>query len=143
YLNKQSATIGEVALKVEGLTLPGVFEDISFEVRKGEIVGLGGLVGAGRTEVARAIFGVVPAASGEVYINGERVVIASPPEAIARGLAFVPEDRAVAGIFRTLSVEQNITAAVPKRIAPHGLISGAIERALTSESVRKLSIRLA
>ncbi len=143
YLNKQNATIGEVALKVEGLTLPGVFEDISFEVRKGEIVGLGGLVGAGRTEVARAIFGIAPAASGEIFINGERVAVATPPEAIARGLAFVPEDRALAGIFRTLSVEQNITAAVPQRIAPHGLISGAIERALTSESVRKLSIRLA
>jgi rhamnose transport system ATP-binding protein len=143
YLNKQSAAIGDVALKVVGLTLPGVFEDISFEVRKGEIVGLGGLVGAGRTDVARAIFGVAPAASGEVFVNGRPAAITAPPEAIARGLAFVPEDRATAGIFRTLSVEQNITAAVPKRIAPRGLIRPRLERALTSEAVRKLRIRLA
>ena len=143
YLNKTSAAIGEVALKVENLTLPGVFEDISFEVRKGEIVGLGGLVGAGRTEVARAIFGVAPAASGQVFINGKAVHITAPPEAIAKGLAFVPEDRAVAGIFSTLSVEQNISAAVPGRIAPRGIIRRSIERALVSESVRKLRIRLA
>ena len=75
YMHKQGTTIGDVALKVEKLTLPGVFTDISFEVRKGEIVGLGGLVGAGRTDVARAIFGVAPAASGTVTINGNAVTI--------------------------------------------------------------------
>jgi rhamnose transport system ATP-binding protein len=143
YLHKTRATIGEVALKVENLTLPGVFSGISFEVRKGEIVGLGGLVGAGRTDVARALFGVAPAASGRIFIDGEEVRITDPSQAIARGLAFVPEDRAVAGIFRTLSVEENITAAVPKRIAPNGLIRRAVEKALGAESVQKLRIRLA
>jgi rhamnose transport system ATP-binding protein len=132
-----------VALRVEDLTLPGVFEGISFEVRKGEIVGLGGLVGAGRTDVARALFGVAPASSGRVIVNGNEVSISDPAEAIAQGLAFVPEDRATAGIFRTLPVEQNITAAVPRQIAPSGLIRGAIERRLSSDSVRKLRIRLA
>jgi rhamnose transport system ATP-binding protein len=143
YMHKARATIGEVALKVEHLTLPGVFSDIGFEVRKGEIVGLGGLVGAGRTDVARALFGVAPAASGTVTVNGKQVNITDPSEAIAEGLAFVPEDRAVAGIFRTLSVEQNITAAVPRQIAPGGFIRGAVERALSNDSVRKLRIRLA
>ncbi|MEQ1770842.1 MAG: sugar ABC transporter ATP-binding protein, partial [Devosia sp.] len=71
YMHKTRAQIGDVALKVQGLTLPGVFTDISFEVRKGEIVGLGGLVGAGRTDVARAIFGVARAASGTASINGK------------------------------------------------------------------------
>jgi rhamnose transport system ATP-binding protein len=143
FMHKTRAAIGEVALKVENLTLPGYFADISFEVRKGEIVGLGGLVGAGRTDVARAIFGVAPAESGTVAVNGRTVAITDPSQAIALGLAFVPEDRAAAGIFRTLAVEQNITAAIPGRIAPGGFIRHAMERALASESVRKLRIRLA
>jgi rhamnose transport system ATP-binding protein len=143
YMKKLGATIGDVALKVEGLTLPGVFNAISFEVRKGEIVGLGGLVGAGRTDVARAIFGVAPAASGKVTINGDAGTIKDPAQAIDRGLAFVPEDRAAAGIFRSLSVEQNITAAVPRKIAPRGIINWAIEKTLAQDSVRKLRIRIA
>ncbi len=143
YLHKTRASIGDVALKVEGLTLPGVFTDISFEVRKGEIVGLGGLVGAGRTDVARALFGVAPAMSGTVTIDGKVAMITDPSQAIARGLAFVPEDRAVAGIFRTLSVEENITAAVPGQIAPAGFIRRLVEKALATDSVKKLRIRLA
>jgi rhamnose transport system ATP-binding protein len=143
YMHKREARIGDVALRVDKLTLPGTFSDISFEVRKGEIVGLGGLVGAGRTDVARAIFGIAPAASGTVSVNGKAVAIDDPSDAVALGLAFVPEDRAVAGIFRTLSVEENITAAVPGRIAPRGFIRRAVERALSEESVRKLRIRLA
>ncbi len=143
YMHKHGSTIGEVALKVEGLSKPGLFTDISFEVRKGEIVGLGGLVGAGRTDVARAIFGVAPATSGTVTINGKAVVISAPSQAIELGLAFVPEDRATAGIFRTLSVEENITAAIPGKIAPRGIVRRGIEKALASESVRKLRIRLA
>lgn len=143
YMHKQGTKIGDVALKVEGLTLPGVFDDISFEVRRGEIVGLGGLVGAGRTDVARALFGVAPAASGQVSVNGKPVSIAEPAQAIDLGLAFVPEDRAVAGIFRSLSVEQNISAAVPGKISRFGVIRGRVERALTKASVDRLSIRLA
>jgi len=143
YMHKTRSQIGEAALKVEGLTLPGVFDDVSFTVRKGEIVGLGGLVGAGRTDVARAIFGVAPAASGTVEVDGKRVTISDPSQAIALGLAFVPEDRAVAGIFRTLSVEQNISAAVPAQIAPSGFIRRSVEKLLAEDAVRKLSIRLA
>ncbi len=143
YMHKGKSQIGEVALKVEALSLPGYFENISFEVRKGEIVGLGGLVGAGRTDVARALFGVAPAASGTVWVDGKVVHITDPSQAIREGLAFVPEDRAVAGIFRTLSVEQNISAAVPKLIAPSGIIRRAVEKAMATDSVRRLRIRLA
>lgn len=143
YMHKHSASIGDVALEVENLTLPGRFQDISFQVRHGEIVGLGGLVGAGRTDVACAIFGVQPAESGSVKVDGKPVDIRQPDDAIRLGLAFVPEDRAIAGIFRTLSVEQNITAAVPGKIAPQGIIRRGIERLLAAESVRKFRIRLA
>lgn len=143
YMHKTGAAIGEIALKVEHLTLPGYFTDVSFEVRKGEIVGLGGLVGAGRTDVARALFGVAPAVSGSVVVNGKAVVINEPSQAIALGLSFVPEDRATAGIFRSLAVEQNITAAIPRQIAPGGVIRRALETALATDSVKKLRIRLA
>ena len=143
YMHKPGVVIGDVALKVTNLTKPGLFRDISFEVRKGEIVGLGGLVGAGRTDVARALFGVAPAQSGAIEINGKPAAITDPTHAIQLGLAFVPEDRAQAGIFRTLAVEQNITAAVPGRIAPNGFIRRALERTLARESVANLRIRLA
>ncbi|HEY9011762.1 MAG TPA: sugar ABC transporter ATP-binding protein [Devosia sp.] len=143
YMHKEVANIGEVALEVQGLTLPGVFSDISFAVKRGEIVGLGGLVGAGRTDVARAIFGVAPAESGTIKVHGKPAEIRQPDDAIALGLAFVPEDRAQAGIFRTLSVEQNITAAVPGKIAPGGVIRRAVEKVLAADSVKKLRIRLA
>lgn len=143
YMHKQGTTIGDVALKVENLCLPGVFSNISFEVRKGEIVGLGGLVGAGRTDVARALFGVAPAASGLVSVSGKAVSIFDPAQAIDLGLAFVPEDRAVAGIFRSLSVAQNITAAVPGKISTMGVIGRGAERALAQASVAKLRIKLA
>ena len=143
YMHKQGAQIGEVALRVENLSLPGVFRDISFEVRKGEIVGLGGLVGARRTDVAQALFGITPAASGVVSVNGTAVSITDPSQAIALGLAFVPEDRAAAGIFRSLSVEQNITAAVPGKISWLGVIRHRAEAALAADSVARLRIRLA
>jgi rhamnose transport system ATP-binding protein len=143
YMHKVGTVIGDVALKVEGLGRASLFRDISFTVRKGEIVGLGGLVGAGRTDVARALFGVAPADAGRIEVNGREVRIADPTQAIALGLAFVPEDRAQAGIFRSLSVEHNITAAVPGRIAPQGIIRRAMEKAMVVQSVAKLSIRLA
>jgi rhamnose transport system ATP-binding protein len=143
FLHKTGSTIGDVALKVEGLTLPGVFSDISFTVKRGEIVGLGGLVGAGRTDVARALFGIAAATSGHIEVGSKPVTIHSPSDAIALGLAFVPEDRAAAAIFRTLSVEENITAAVPRRIAPHTFIRRSVERALASDAVKQLRIRLA
>ena len=143
YMHKQGTRIGDVALQVTALTSPGKFHDISFSVRKGEIVGLGGLVGAGRTDVARALFGIAPASSGNIEVNGKPAAITDPTAAIALGLAFVPEDRAQAGIFRTLPVEQNITAAVPRRIAPRGVIRRGIEKLLATQSVARLSIRLA
>ena len=143
YLHGAASKVGEVALSVRRLTLPGRFEDISFDVRKGEIVGLGGLVGAGRTDVARAIFGVVPATSGDIVVDGRPAKIKQPSDAIGLGIAFVPEDRAAAGIFRSLSVESNVTAAVPRQIAPGGIIRRSAEKLLAMQSITKLRIRLA
>jgi len=143
HMRKHTTTIGDTALEVSSLTLPGAFEDISFTLRKGEIIGLGGLVGAGRTDVARAIFGVTPAASGSIRIAGREVSIRQPTDAIELGLAFVPEDRAANGIFATLPIEHNLTAAIPHKIARGGVIRRALERGFSSKAVNDLSIRLA
>ena len=143
YIRKHAATIGETALEVEGLGREGLFRDVGFTLRRGEILGLGGLVGAGRTDVARALFGVAPATEGRISVHGQEVRIADPSDAIRLGLAFVPEDRAGDGIFATLPVEHNITAAIPHRIGPRGVIRRALERVVSQGSVRDLSIRLA
>ena len=140
---ERGARLGPVALEVEGLTRAGAFEDVGLTVREGEIVGLAGLVGAGRTDVARAIFGIAPAERGTIRVRGEPAAIADPADAIALGLAFVPEDRAASGLFGAMSVESNVTAAVPRRIAPRGFIRRSLERALARETVEALSVRLA
>lgn len=143
YMRKHTATIGDTALEVSSLSRPGAFDDISFTLRKGEIIGLGGLVGAGRTDVARALFGIAPATSGQIRINGTLAKIQKPADAIAHGIAFVPEDRAGDGIFATLPVEHNLTAAIPGKIAPKGVIRRRLERGFSRKSVDDLSIRLA
>ena len=143
FMRKHVATIGETALEVSNLSLPGAFEDVSFTLRRGEIIGLGGLVGAGRTDVARALFGVAPAASGQISIGGVSATIHKPSDAIDLGLSFVPEDRAGHGIFATLSVEHNLTAAIPDKVTPNGFISRKLERSISRRAVDDLSIRLA
>src|SRR6185503_12011499 len=100
---------GEPVLDVRGLTLGGVFEDVSFTVRAGEIVALAGLVGAGRSEVARAVFGVDGYDSGAVTVAGKALRPGRPDLAIAAGLALVPEDRRQQGLVMDLSVERNVT----------------------------------
>ena len=94
---KQDAEIGAVVLEARNLNRPPLTRDISFSVRAGEIVGLAGLVGSGRSETAQVIFGVLPAESGEILINGEAVKISRPSEAVAHGIGYVPEDRATRG----------------------------------------------
>ncbi len=143
FLHKEKAAIGETALEVEGLGRAGRFADIGFTLRRGEVLGMAGLVGAGRTDVARALFGIAPADRGRIRVKGREVVITDPARAIGLGLAYVPEDRAAAGIFRSLPVDQNITAAAPGRIARRGVISTAAERAAARGAIEKLRIRLA
>lgn len=109
---KEEVPIGEVMLSVKDLALDGVFSDINFEVRAGEILGIAGLVGSGRTNVAETLFGVTPATSGTIAINGEEAVISSPHQAMLRGLALLTEDRKETGLFLGLSVLENMEIAV-------------------------------
>lgn len=109
--HKEEAEIGEVVLSVRNLCREGKFRDISFDLRKGEILGLAGLMGAGRTEVMESIFGIAGYDSGEIYIKGEKANIKSPKDAIKYRMAFLTEDRKKTGIMSVLSVRDNMTVA--------------------------------
>lgn len=106
---KQEAELGEVLLSVAHLTRKGVFSDVSFEARRGEVLGFFGLVGAGRSEIMRAIFGVDAYDSGTISIEGKPVTIANPVQARRHGLALVPEDRKKEGLALRLSILNNMT----------------------------------
>ncbi len=129
---KQDVKPGEVALKVDHLTHTGIFKDISFELRKGEILGMAGLVGAGRTDVARAIFGVIPPTSGTIQVEGRQVEITSPQQAISLGLAYVPEDRQLHGLITAMNITSNISLPILKQYACRGWLQDKAERRLPS-----------
>ncbi len=114
---------------------------VSFDVRAGEIVGVAGLVGAGRTELARVLFGLTPADCGEIELHGEMVSLGTPAEAIRRGVAYVPEDRRRHGVILDLPVSHNTSLAVHARLFPGGWLRPAKERALTERFVRELGIK--
>ena len=121
----------------------GCVREVSLDLHAGEIVGLAGLVGAGRTELARTIFGITPADSGAIFLGGERVEIRSAPEAVARGIALLPEDRRRHGIILEMSVAANITLASHRRIFPGAWLRPAAERELALAFMRDLAVRAA
>ncbi len=140
---KLPATTGDVRLEVNGLSRRGFFDDVSFAVRGGEIVALAGLVGAGRSEVIRAVFGIDRYDGGEVLVDGRRLTPGSTPAAIAAGLALVPEDRRQQGLVMELSVERNTT--LPRRwsLSRLGLLTGAAERRSAATWTRRLRVKAA
>jgi ABC-type sugar transport system ATPase subunit/ribose/xylose/arabinose/galactoside ABC-type transport system permease subunit len=140
--DKPAATIGATLLKVDRLSLAGQFADVSFEVRAGEIVGLAGLVGAGRTEVAQAIFGARRADAGAVSIAGEVVRLRDPRAAIAHGIAYVPEDRARDGLLLPMSITHNATLASLRDVSSLGFLRPAQERAVADAWRGRLQTRL-
>jgi len=139
---KQPAEIGETALEVRGLTRAGAFRDVSFAVRRGEIVALAGLVGAGRSEVARALFGIDRADAGEVLVRGRRARLASPRDAMRAGLAYVPEDRHDQGLVLDFSVATNVSLPVLDRLSRLlGTVDGRRERTLARDYSERLHLR--
>jgi rhamnose transport system ATP-binding protein len=141
YPPSESAA-GEVVLSLQrvGCAASGVRE-ISFDVRAGEIVGLAGLVGAGRTELARIIFGLTPADAGEILLLGQRVEIRSPQQAVECGIAYVPEDRRRHGVILEMPIAANITMAVHPRLFPGAWLRFGAERALALEFIRDLAVK--
>ncbi len=140
---KTEAAIGEAALSVARLTREGVFTDVSFEVRRGEIVALAGLIGAGRTEVARAIFGIDRWDAGRVSVAGAPLPPASPTAAMAAGVALVPEDRRAQGLVMEMSVERNIGLTQLPALSRFGLISRRRERDRATDWALRLRLKYA
>jgi rhamnose transport system ATP-binding protein len=140
---KQDAVARDVLLEVRGLTRYGVFEGVSFSVRGGEIVALAGLVGAGRSEVMRAVFGVDRYDGGAVMVAGQPLAPASPAAAVAAGMALVPEDRRQQGLVMELSVERNMTLARRRALSRFGLLGRAAERTEATAWTGRLRVRAA
>jgi rhamnose transport system ATP-binding protein len=138
---KQEARIGDVLLEVAGLSSAGVFHDIDFTVRAGEIVGLAGLVGAGRSEVARAVFGVDPYDSGTVTLAGVRIPRRNPTAAMRAGIALVPEDRRKQGLVLDSSVSRNITMAIQRKLSRGGLLTDAAENSAARIWASRLEVK--
>lgn len=126
------ANLGCAACGVSGVTL---------DVRAGEIVGMAGLVGAGRTELARILFGITPADSGEVSLNGEKISISSPREAIAHGIAYVPEDRRRHGVILEMPIAHNMTMAIHPEFFPGSILRFQAESLLAKDFIRDLGIK--
>ncbi|UMG94485.1 sugar ABC transporter ATP-binding protein [Nocardioides sp. TF02-7] len=138
---KTPAEIGEVVLDVRGLTTAGVFHDVSFQVRAGEIVGLAGLVGAGRSEIARAVFGVDAYDEGEVELLGRRVPQRNPRAAIRAGMAFVPEDRRNQGLVTEGSVARNVAAVIRRGLTTAGLLTTRRENRAAGPWAGRLEVK--
>lgn len=138
---KQQVEIGEEVLRVEHLNRQGVLHDISLSLHRGEILGIAGLVGSGRTEMARGIFGADPIDSGDIYIDGTKVNIKSPADAVRSGIAFLTEDRKQQGLVLIHSVQSNITLASLLRFSPNTFINRSSETEAAAQLVASLDIK--
>ncbi|RKF13708.1 sugar ABC transporter ATP-binding protein [Alginatibacterium sediminis] len=137
---KRTHELGDDYLSVRSLN-SGLVKDVSFSLKKGEILGLAGLVGAGRTEIARLIFGADPLKSGEITIDGVTKLINSPHDAIAAGIGLLPEDRKTQGALLTMSISDNVSYSSLDRFSSKGILQPKLERASTQEFVSKLNVK--
>jgi ribose transport system ATP-binding protein len=142
-VTRGDATRGEVLLELSGVTGPHKPENVSFALHRGEVLGLAGLLGSGRSALARVIAGIEPAVAGDIRIKGEKVTIRRPADAIAQGIALVPEARATQGIIPAHSVADNMVMSVVDRISPRGLVERARIREIAEDMIARLSIKTA
>ncbi|MGB1287744.1 MAG: sugar ABC transporter ATP-binding protein, partial [Aggregatilineales bacterium] len=139
---KMESEIKDVVLEVRNLVNEPLTRDISFTVRAGEIVGLAGLVGSGRSETAQVIFGVLPAQSGDIFINGKKVNINHPSEAVKHGIAYVPEDRGSQGLIKEMNIRENGSMSVLDKVSDAlSFININKERQMARDAIQQLSIR--
>ena len=140
---ERDVEIGDVLFEVEGLTKEGVFKDISFSVRAGEVLGVAGLMGAGRTEIMKAIFGCLPYERGKIKIAGEVVRIRTPEEAKRQGIAFITEDRKLEGLMVEDGIGKNISLNNLNLVSKKGILNRSKEVNLIGEAIKKLNVRCA
>lgn len=139
---KREIKTGKEILKVKGLTKKGVFENISFSVKEGEVLGVSGLMGAGRTEIMQAIFGNLPYEKGEIEINQKKVTIKSPQAAIKNGIGFITEDRKTEGLLLEESIETNVALANLDKISSNNtILKRNKENELALKSIKELHIK--
>lgn len=141
YYTRDFLTPGEVVLKCEHISDGKMAKDVSFELRKGEIVGFAGLVGAGRSETMKAIFGLSPNASGDVYVEGKKVTIKTPVDALKHGIALVPENRKEEGLYAVQSVRFNSTIEVLGSFIRHLHVNGAKEEEITQKYIDMMATK--
>jgi rhamnose transport system ATP-binding protein len=141
---KREIPLGDVALELRGVSSRAAgLRDVSLTVRRGEILGIAGLVGSGRTELAETLFGLTPADAGAILIGGRPVSIASPADAIRAGIAYVPEDRRQHGVVLDMSVAANTTLASLQSVSTRGLIDRGAERRVATRFVEQFRIKAA
>lgn len=141
YYPARTNVPGDEIFRVEGFTQPGVFQDISFNLRKGEILGVAGLMGAGRTEIMRAIFGVDPHQSGKLFFEGKEIHIKNPRDAIRQGFGFITENRKTEGLILDFSIERNIALPSEERLAQSHVINDKKEFDFSSELSKRLGVK--
>jgi len=138
---QRDVTIGEEVLRVEGLTHQKLFRDVSFSVRAGEVLGVSGLMGAGRTEIMQAIFGNLPVVSGKVFMEGKEVHIANPRQAIAAGIGFITEDRKTEGLLLEKSIAENIELANLNKVSKKAVLNKKTGKALVQKGIEEFRIK--
>lgn len=137
----RNVSVGDVVLEVKNLTRKGEFHNVSFSERRGEIVGVSGLMGAGRTEIMRSIFGLAHPDSGEVWMNGEQINIRVPSQAVEKGIGFITEDRKVEGLVLDFSIRENIALSNLKSFSPKGIIDQKNEAEFVKLLIDRLRIK--
>jgi ribose transport system ATP-binding protein len=142
WKQREVATGGEMLLEVRGLVTATKLRGVDLELREGEILGLAGLMGSGRTELSRALFGIDPIASGEIVVRGRRLSIRGPEDAIAAGFALIPEDRRAQGLILDHSVRENLLLPALDRLSRGGFVDDGAGKRLAEALVKKLTIRL-
>ncbi|HUG62706.1 MAG TPA: sugar ABC transporter ATP-binding protein, partial [Methylomirabilota bacterium] len=138
---KQPAKLGKVILEARNISHGAIVRDVSFTLRSGEILGVAGLVGAGRTELALTLFGLTPATSGELLLDDAPVSVTSPNQARALGIAYVPEDRGHQGLVKPQTIAENIALTMLKRLTPRFLVDRTMETALAKRFIDSMGIR--
>jgi ABC-type sugar transport system ATPase subunit len=133
--------LGEELLRVENLSSPGKFENVSFTLRAGEVLGFAGLIGAGRSEVAQAVFGLDPAATGKVFVRGKELPVGSVTDALRSGIGLLPEDRKRLALVLTMNCRENTSMASLRRLTRFGFVNRAKERALVQRYAERLRVK--
>ena len=138
---KRDVQMGKEVIRVEGLTSGKLFKNVNFSVRAGEVLGVSGLMGAGRTEIMQAIFGNIPVESGKIYIDGKEVTIKNPRQAIAAGIGFITEDRKTEGLLLEKSIAENIEIVNLNKVSKNSVISMAKQKALVKKGIEEFLIK--